>query len=61
MKNLSLMLLIAGCILMVYAVFSRFYGEPSIAMTQFRSVNFLILSNTALLLSLILVHYHRYK
>jgi len=61
MKALSLIALVIGLTLMVYSVFSRFYGEPSIAMGQFKSTSFLVLSNSVLLVSLILAHYHRYK
>lgn len=60
MKILSTVLLVLGCILIIYSAFSRFYGEPSIAFRQFRSINMLILANSALLLCLIAMHFHKY-
>lgn len=60
MKILSISLLVLGTMLTVYAVFSRFYGQPSVAMHQFRSLSFLIMANTILLLSLIILHLNRY-
>jgi len=53
MKNTSKILLIVGFLLVIYAIFSRFYGEPSIAMMRFRSLSLLILANMAFILSLI--------
>ncbi|MFH1655026.1 MAG: hypothetical protein ABH954_00230 [Candidatus Omnitrophota bacterium] len=51
---MSKVLLVIGMVLVAYAMFSRFYGMPSVAMMRFRSINFLILANTTLILSLIL-------
>jgi len=51
---MSKVLMVIGLVLIAYAVFSRFYGMPSVAMMQFRSTSFLILANTALILSLVL-------
>jgi hypothetical protein len=53
MKNTSKALLVLGFLLLAYAIFSRFYGEPSIAMMRFRSLSLLILANMAFILSLI--------
>lgn len=53
MEKLPKILLIAGFLLLAYAIFSRFYGQPSVALNQFRSVSFLILANMAFTLSLI--------
>jgi xanthine/uracil permease len=61
MRNVSLFFLLLGLGLMTYAIFSRFYGEAYVAMKQFKSVNFLILANTVLLISLIIAHHHHYK
>ncbi|MFZ5800208.1 MAG: hypothetical protein ACOY3D_02375 [Candidatus Omnitrophota bacterium] len=54
MKNLDKLFLWLAVILIVYAVFSRFYGTPSIAMKQFRSLSVLLLANTSLLLAILL-------
>jgi hypothetical protein len=51
---MSRVLMVIGLVLVAYAIFSRFFGMPSIAMTRFKSINFLVLANTALILSLIL-------
>ena len=59
MKGLSKALVILGLILIVYAAFSRFYGAPSVAMTKFRSLSFLLLANTMLILSLIVKDYKK--
>lgn len=53
MKNTEKILLVLGLILVVYAVFSRFYGEPSIAMKHYRSISILVLANTALILAVL--------
>lgn len=60
MRIISIFLLVLGFLLVVYAVFSRFYGQPSVALNQFRSLSFLILANTILILSLIVLHLNRY-
>lgn len=53
MKNLSQILLALGFVLLVYAIFSRFYGQPSVALIRFRSLSFLVLANIVFVLSLI--------
>ncbi|MDP2940322.1 MAG: hypothetical protein Q8O13_09650 [Candidatus Omnitrophota bacterium] len=53
MKNLEKVFLVVGIILIAYAIFSRFYGAPSIAAIQFRSLSVLILANTALVLAVL--------
>jgi hypothetical protein len=53
MKNLEKTFLVIGLILVGYAIFSRFYGEPSIAAKQFRSISVLVLANTALILAVL--------
>jgi hypothetical protein len=53
MRKLDKIFLVVGFILLVYAIFSRFYGMPSVAMMRFRSLSFLILANMAFILSLI--------
>lgn len=53
MKNLEKVLLVIGVILIAYAIFSRFYGQPSIAAKQFKSINILVLANTALILAIL--------
>lgn len=53
MKNLDKWLLALGFILVVYAIFSRFYGQPSVAMIRFRSLSLLILANISFVLALI--------
>jgi len=53
MKNLSQILLAIGFVLLVYAIFSRFYGEPSVALMRFRSLSFLVLANIVFVLALI--------
>ena len=53
MKNLDKLLLVLGFILVVYAIFSRFYGKPSVAMNHFRSLSILILANITFVLALI--------
>jgi hypothetical protein len=60
MRILSIFLLVFGSLLLFYAVFSRFYGTPSIALHQFRSLSFLMLANTLLTFSLIVLHLNRY-
>ena len=60
MKIIGIFLLGLGFLMVVYAVFSRFYGQPSIALYQFRSLSVLILGNTLLVLSLIAIHANRY-
>jgi len=54
MSGISKILITIGLVLVAYAVFSRFYGMPSVAMMHFKSVSFLILANTFFLLSLLL-------
>ncbi|MDD2654841.1 MAG: hypothetical protein PHI86_07040 [Candidatus Omnitrophica bacterium] len=51
---MSRILMIIGVVLVIYAIFSRFYGMPSVALMRFKSVSFLVLANTAFLLSLVL-------
>ncbi|MBL7198327.1 MAG: hypothetical protein ISS47_09560 [Candidatus Omnitrophica bacterium] len=53
MKKMSNILLGLGVLLVIYSIFSRFYGEPSVAMRCFRSLSFLIFANTVLILSVI--------
>lgn len=53
MKALETILLAVGFIILAYALFSRFYGMPSIAMMRFRSLTFLILANMSFILALI--------
>lgn len=53
MKKLDKVFLWLALILVAYAVFSRFYGAPSIAMKQFRSVSILLLANTSLLMAIL--------
>ena len=60
MRLVSLFLLLTGFLLVIYAIFSRFYGAPSLAFNQFRSLSVLILANTLLLLSLVVLHLNRY-
>lgn len=54
MDKMSRILMIIGIVLVAYAIFSRFYGMPSVAITRFKSVSFLVLANTSFLLSLVL-------
>lgn len=54
MKSLDKILLVLGIIAIAYAIFSRFYGQASIAMGQFKSSSVLLAANTILLLGLIL-------
>jgi len=51
MKDWNKTLLILGILVVAYAVFSRFYGKPSIAMNYFKSTSVLMLGNTILLLA----------
>lgn len=51
---MSKILIIVGIVLVAYAIFSRFYGLPSVALMRFKSLSFLVLANTAFLLSLVL-------
>ncbi len=60
MKILSILLLLTGSALIIYSIFSRFYGEPSIALKQFRSINILILGNSLLIICLIAMHFQKY-
>jgi len=53
MKNLDKVFLWLALLLIAYAVFSRFYGAPSIALKQFRSVSVLLLANTSLLMAIL--------
>lgn len=53
MNGISKILLVVGAVLVAYAVFSRFYGMPSVAMMRFKSVSFLILANTTFLLAIV--------
>jgi hypothetical protein len=50
--TVSKIFFISGVILAFYSVFSRFYGEPSIAFTLFKSINLLIAANTLILISI---------
>jgi len=52
MKTSSRIFLFAGLILALYAVFSRFYGEPSVALKMFTSVGVLTAANTLILISI---------
>ncbi len=54
MEKLSKVLMVIGLVLVAYAIFSRFYGMPSVAIMRFKSVSFLVLANTTFLLSLLL-------
>lgn len=54
MEKMPKVLIVIGLVLVAYAVFSRFYGMPSVAMMRFKSVSFLILANTTFLLALLL-------
>ncbi len=54
MKNLEKAFLVIGIILVAYAVFSRFYGEPSIAAKQYRSISVLVLANTFLIIAVLI-------
>ncbi|MFZ5800753.1 MAG: hypothetical protein ACOY3D_05185 [Candidatus Omnitrophota bacterium] len=54
MKGLDKILLVLGIIAIAYAIFSRFYGQTSIAMGHFKSSSVLLAANTILLLALIL-------
>jgi hypothetical protein len=54
MNKLSKATAVIGILVILYAAFSRFYGEPSVAMLRFKSSNILVLGNTVLLISLIL-------
>ncbi len=47
--KLDKVLLVIGVILVAYAIFSRFYGEPSLACGRFKSSSILLLGNTAML------------
>jgi len=55
MKNAAKIFLIAGMILALYSVFSRFYGQPSVAFGVFKSANLLTAANTLILISIALV------
>lgn len=54
MKSLDKVLVVVGIALLAYAIFSRFYGAPSLAMSSFKSSNVLVLANTAFLLAIVL-------
>ncbi|MBM3247993.1 MAG: hypothetical protein FJZ10_01010 [Candidatus Omnitrophica bacterium] len=49
MKWMESGLFVFGGLLVFYAFFSRFYGEPSVAMHQFKSSSILVLANTVLI------------
>lgn len=49
MKRFENSLYIVGASLVFYALFSRFYGEHSVAMHQFKSSSILMLANTVLI------------
>lgn len=53
MKKLDKVFLWLALLLIVYAVFSRFYGQPSVALKHFRSLSILLLANTSLLLAIL--------
>ncbi len=53
MKNLEKTLLVVGLMLIIYAIFSRFYGQPSIALNHYRSISVLVLANSALILAVL--------
>lgn len=50
--KLDKLLFALAILLLAYAIFSRFYGKPSIAMGMFKSSSVLLLANTAMLLAL---------
>ncbi len=52
MKTSSRIFMFAGLALALYAVFSRFYGEPSVALKMFTSVGVLTAANTLILISI---------
>ncbi|MDD2653501.1 MAG: hypothetical protein PHI86_00100 [Candidatus Omnitrophica bacterium] len=52
MKTSSKFFLFTGVVLALYAVFSRFYGEPSVALKVFSSVGILTAANTLILISI---------
>ncbi len=54
MKAASKIFLYTGLVLALYAVFSRFYGEPSVAMKTFTSMGILNVANTLILISIAL-------
>jgi hypothetical protein len=54
MQGASKIFLFCGVILSLYAAFSRFYGEPSIAFNNFKSINILIAANTLILIAVAL-------
>lgn len=47
------MLFVLGLLVVAYAIFSRFYGQPSVAMKYFKSNSVLLLGNTILLVAAI--------
>ncbi|HOX54231.1 MAG: hypothetical protein PHI86_00565 [Candidatus Omnitrophica bacterium] len=49
MKKIENSLYVVGAFLVFYALFSRFYGEQSVAMYQFKSSSILMLANTVLI------------
>lgn len=53
MKNLDKILVVVGFIVLVYAIFSRFYGQRSVALMHFRSLSFLVVANIIFVLALI--------
>jgi len=53
MKDWSKMLFVLGLLVVAYAIFSRFYGQPSVAMKYFKSNSVLLLGNTILLVAAI--------
>lgn len=54
MKLSGRIFLFAGLTLALYAIFSRFYGEPSVALKMFTSVGVLTAANTLILISIAL-------
>jgi len=59
MQSAAKVFLFSGVILALYAAFSRFYGEPSIALKNFRSINILISANTLILISIALKQFYK--
>ena len=53
MQKLDQVLLVAGLLAIAYALFSRFYGQPSVALHQFRSTTLILVGNTLLILAVL--------
>ncbi|MDP2938610.1 MAG: hypothetical protein Q8O13_00795 [Candidatus Omnitrophota bacterium] len=50
--KLDKVLLVIAIICVAYAIFSRFYGQPSIAFGRIKSSSLVLLANTLLLIGL---------